>query len=99
MSALPAEVELDGRVALWVWLGEASVTGPPQPGLIPAGVMLDHGDHKMLVPWAGDYPRVFTLDSLLPLTVVGSIDCSTCGASGQITDGAWVPSEKGGARG
>jgi hypothetical protein len=63
---------------------------------LPAGVVLDHGDHSLLVPWAvcdaaGVDGVVFTLDSLVPLTVVEPVSCCLCAAAGRIVDGAWVP--------
>lgn len=86
----------------WLWLadsidddGDAVLAGN-----IPAGVVLDHGDHKALIAWVpvmiGGLPAVaHTLESLVPLTIKGLLPCPTCGVTGRIEQGHWVPVEGG----
>lgn len=85
-------VELAGVAgAEWEWVAsDASV---------PAGVVVDHGDHEMLVSWVArsEGAVVFTLDSLVPLTVVELVWCRLCGVEGRIEQGAWLPLEQDGA--
>lgn len=81
MTALAVPLE----AARWTWAEGAAV---------PSGIVLDHGDHELLVPWAGG-GDVFTLDSLLPLTVVEQVRCTMCEAEGRIERGAWLPSKDG----
>lgn len=86
MIGLPAEVLLGPElVGEWEWLEGA------RSGSLPAGLVVDHGDHDMRVEWAGAEPALrFTLDSLLPLTVVEVVQCTICGVSGRIVEGEWV---------
>lgn len=87
-----ADPAVEGSRVRWTW------NGAPGDGL-PTGVVVDHGDHDLLVPWVpfpGGPERVFTLDSLFPLTVVEQVRCGLCSAVGRIEQGAWLPS-KGGA--
>lgn len=88
--------------AEWLWLA----TDPDDEGhvelagSIPAGVVLDHGDHQAVINWV---PVVFggvlaaphTLESLVPLTIKGLLPCPTCGVTGRIEQGHWVPVEGG----
>lgn len=87
---LPPVIDLGGP-AQWAWLPGGSV---------PYGVIIDHGSHRLMVPWIR-YEGVaspFTLDSLLPLTLVEPVTCGLCGRVGRIKGGCWLP-EGGGARG
>lgn len=91
------ELVLGGHRAVWVWWTEADPTPREAAGdseQLPAGVLIDHGDHTLLVPWV---PIVggqqFTLDSLRPLRVVEHITCGTCGRAGWISGGAWLPTK------
>lgn len=91
-STLPLSIDVSGMTGSWLW------TRPR--GVLPVGVLLDHGDHMMMVTWsayAGVAPEyVMTLDSLLPLTVIEPVRCETCGMQGRIEQGAWLPDEDGG---
>ena len=95
MTGLPKELVLGGHRAVWVWgtPDDPHATAEPRTGVIPCAVLIDHGDHTMLVPWvelaAGGTP--FTLESLLPLTVREHVECPTCGRTGYISGGAWLP--------
>jgi hypothetical protein len=79
-----------------VWWTADDLTPRATPaGCLPAGVLVDHGDHTMLVPWVphGELPQ-FTLESLVPLTVAELVVCPTCARSGWITGGAWLPARE-----
>lgn len=95
MTALPPELVLGGNRAVWVWWTESDprvVEVAKQAGELPAGLLIDHGDHTLLVPWVPVQGcRQFTLDSLLPLTVKEHITCGACGRAGWITGNAWLP--------
>lgn len=94
---LPIEMRIGAWRAFWVW-ALAEDGAPLSEVGVPVGVVIDHGDHAVLVPWVpvpGD-TRQFTLDSLLPLTVVESVTCTTCGTTGRIERGAWLPDAEGG---
>jgi hypothetical protein len=85
-----------GGPATWLWAKDADVETD-----LPAGVVVDHGDHKMLVSWVptgGASASAFTLDSLIPLTVVEPVRCTLCPLQGRIVEGKWLPEESG-ARG
>lgn len=89
-STLPLTVDLDGTTGRWLWV-------EPR-GVVPVGVILDHGDHNLMVCWAtyaGGPPRewLVTLESLLPLTVAEPVRCGICRTQGRIVGGAWLPSE------
>lgn len=97
MTGLPSELVLGGNRAVWVWWTAADprvLEQPAVPGAIPAGVLVDHGDHTMLVPWVpvGQLER-FTLLSLLPLAVRELVVCPTCSRAGYISGGAWLPAK------
>lgn len=93
-AVLPAEPLVDGLLLDWVWANPR--------GELPAGVLIDHGDHKVLVLWStyagGPSAPAFTLDSLLPLSVLEDVICG-CGMVGRIELGAWRPAKGGGGRG
>lgn len=83
----------DGLLATFVW-GDH---GDAEAGRLPVAATVDHGDHVMLVQWVavdGDTASTFTLDSLLPLTVVETVRCRRCGVQGRIEQGTWVPEER-----
>lgn len=88
----------------WVWVGTHTqlTRHPATRGInqIPAGVILDHGDHSLLVAWgvpaSGESQPAFTLDSLRPLTVVETLTCGHCGVRGRIEQGAWLKEDIGG---
>lgn len=91
----PAPVVLGGRRTRWTWLDEnGQLTPRPVAGQLPGGLVVDHGDHTLLVPWVpvNGLPA-FTLDSLMPLTIVEFVDCVICGTKGRIVEGTWLPSE------
>lgn len=89
--------------ARWAWMVKDPADGTrDRVGSTPCGVELDHGGHTSLVVWvpaegAGDGPP-FTIESLVPLTVVEPVACPLCQIVGRIEAGAWVPTE-GGERG
>lgn len=86
MTALPAAPELAGNRAVWIWNSDDPTV------LLPSGVLIDHGDHTLLVAWIPTGSgKTFTLDSLLPLSIVEVVDCSACGSGGRIREGAWLP--------
>lgn len=87
-SLLPEPVELGGD-ATFLFAVDA------HPSALPSGVSIDHGDHVLVVPWAGVDVVPFTLDSLMPLTVVEQVSCTGCAATGWITAGKWLPSKNG----
>lgn len=90
MTALPAELDLGGKPAFWWWLPNV------HPAVLPAGVEVDHGDHILRIPWVPvDTDSPFTLDALTPLTVAEQIKCTTCGVTGFIQQGAWLPVDEG----
>jgi hypothetical protein len=86
MTGLPEEVLLGPELTgTWEWIEGV------RPGSLPAGLVVDHGDHDMRVVWAGvNEDAQFTLDSLLPLTVVEVVQCTICGVTGRIVEGEWV---------
>lgn len=101
-ATLPVVMNIGGQSATWVWGTRDDVHGEavPRTGTIPAGLLVDHGDHLLLVPWAevgGMRPEV-TLESLQPLTLGGVVRCPTCGKVGRVERGAWLP-EAGAVRG
>lgn len=88
--------------AQWVWLttDDPDEVKEPTTGVIPGGVRLDHGDHTVLVAWcpvtiAGTPVVPFTLECLVPLTIVEPIPCPQCGITGRIESGRWMASEGG----
>lgn len=96
MRGLPATLTLDGHTAKWVWgtLDDPRGADEPRIGAVPAGMLIDHGDHTLLVPWValdGVDVVPFTLDSLLPLTLLERVACAICGDAGFVRAGAWVP--------
>lgn len=98
-TRLPASFEVSGRRARWVWQYRTFTDGSTELAPVPSGAIIDHGDHETLVKWA-DYPgapagRCTTLVSLAPLTVVEEVTCGSCGASGRIEQGAWLPAKDG----
>lgn len=85
-----------GGPSTWLWSKDADTEKD-----LPAGVVVDHGDHRMLVSWVpvgGESAAAFTLDSLIPLTVVEPVRCTLCPRRGRIVEGVWLPEESG-ARG
>lgn len=92
---------LQSQLRIGPWPAELAWSNT-HPSALPAGLLVDHGDHTVLLPWAPvarwDGP-VFTLDSLVPLTIVEQVTCVICGVSGRIEQGAWLPAEGGVARG
>jgi hypothetical protein len=100
---LPESVMLGDFEAAWQWSPGAELlrAGGDAPGRLPTGVLIDHGDHNLLVSWVapGEARPAFTLDSLLPLTVVEEATCPMCGVAGRIERGEWLPAEGGVARG
>ena len=95
-AVLPQVLNLGAFQATWVFAPDVERT----ESTIPTGVVVNHLTHTVLVPWVSTdaAPSAFTLDSLVPLTVVEPFTCSICGVRGRIVEGAWVPAE-GGARG
>lgn len=98
MTALPQpQLRLGQPPAQWVWSagdGDLNVNDPGT-GAIPAGVLLDHGDHTLLVAWVPAFAAApFTLESLLPLTVRELVACPTCGSAGHVSGGAWLPTRE-----
>lgn len=96
-SVLPPLVVLAGSplTGRWVWAGRAE-----ERPAVPAGILVDHGDHTTLIAWAAvpglnDGRSLFSLESLKPLTVVEPAHCGTCGLSGRIEQGAWLPMKVG----
>ncbi len=89
------DLTIDGRRARWVWGTPDDPFGPGEPRLggIPAAILLDHGDHNLLVPWAqlhaGPEVTPFRLESLVPLTVAELIVCGSCGARGRLVADRW----------
>ena len=85
---------------MWIW------GGPPVPDhsaverSIPAGVLINHGDHNLLIAWAPLHHNlpVASLESLVPLTVSGTITCRICGRRGRIARNHWLPSTESEAR-
>lgn len=65
---------------------------------IPMGAVVQHPDGQYpgrvcscYVAWVDDQGEDwFPLVSLKPLTLVGTIECGKCGATGQVSDGKWV---------
>jgi hypothetical protein len=64
---------------------------------IPAGILLLHSGHSMLIVWAdldhpsaGGVPRV-ELITLKPLSIVDTLQCASCPMIGRITEDRWVP--------
>lgn len=93
-SALPVTMSVSGMTGRWVWM-------EPR-GILPAGVVLDHGDHNVMIAWAtyaGGPARnmLVTLESLVPLTILEDVRCGVCGSTGRIVEGAWLPTEGGGS--
>lgn len=96
MTAVDLDVLHLGGPVTWLWAKAADTEKD-----LPAGIMIDHGTHNMLVTWipvSGAPHAQFTLDSLVPLTVVEPVRCTLCPRWGRIVEGAWLP-EEGGARG
>ena len=61
---------------------------------IPSGAVIRHGALAQYVRWAtlpGDSRagHVWTLDSLVPLTLLEPIVCTACGGVGHIVEGRW----------
>lgn len=87
--------------AEWLWTTDDICSAEPSPaGTIPAGVVLDHGDHNAVVAWApvvvaGEVAEPFTLEALVPLTIGEPLPCPHCGVTGRIEQGRWVPVEGG----
>jgi len=78
--------------------GENEAGVKVRTGVIPCALLVDHGDHTMLVPWVpvdGAPGEPFTLERLVPLTLTEAVTCMTCGVSGQIRRGRWVCAEGG----
>lgn len=96
MTGHPDELTLTGAPPVaWVWwAGDDMVVERPEGARLPAGVLFDHGDHTLLVPWTPYLGvRHFTLDTLIPLTVVEPVTCGACGLAGRIAAGAWRPAK------
>lgn len=109
-SLIPARVMVGPYAATFVWGTHDDVASgdPVSVGAIPAGLVIHHlypTPHKVVVAWAavelpGGAPHfVFTLESLVPLTVREPVACLLCGVVGRIVTGAWVPAESGGIGG
>lgn len=87
-STLPLTIDLTGMTGHFVW-------AEPR-GVLPVGVVLDHGDHNSLVCWAtyaGGPPQqwLVSLESLVPLTVAEPVRCGICKTQGRIVGGEWLP--------
>lgn len=94
---LPMVLKIGEWPAFWLWALTPEGERLSEHG-VPAGVVINHGDHACLVPWVplpGETRR-FTLDSLLPLTVVEPVTCTLCGTAGRIERGGWLPDAEGG---
>lgn len=97
MTALPSAFHIGEHQAAWIWgtTDDPHGADSPRVGAIPAGVIIDHGEHTMILTWV-DLPVTdgrLTLESLQPLTIVEPVHCSACNITGKIERGAWVPVE------
>lgn len=103
MTSETLQLVPEGLLGPWtaagVWLTTANDEGVKvRAGVMPAALLVDHGDHTMLVPWVpveGAPGEPFTLEALIPLTLTEQITCMTCQVSGRIRRGRWVPAEGG----
>lgn len=94
---LPEQFELGGHAAWWQWDTDLGATAS-----VPSGLLIQHTEpeaHLLEVRWCGASGAGFTLDSLLPLTVVERLTCPVCQVSGRIDRGEWQPAEGGADRG
>ena len=94
MSALPVELNLGGCRAAWVWATADDPHGEamPRTGAIPAGLLVDHDSHSLLISWVPLElsPETVTLESLNPLTIRETVRCIACDRKGMIKGGAWL---------
>lgn len=98
-STLTPRPQVDGLAGVqWVWM---TVDDGETIGSIPGAVMIEHGDHRLLAPWVAvpGAPVVFTMDSLVPLSLREKVWCTLCGRAGWIERGAWLPEDEDGRRG
>jgi hypothetical protein len=94
----------EGLLGPWtaagVWMTTLDDAGVKvRSGVIPCALLVDHGDHTMLVPWVpvdGAPGEPFTLERLVPLTLTEQVTCMTCGVSGRIRRGLWLSPTEGG---
>lgn len=84
-----------GHVGSWLWRKSVSrETG------VPFGLVESHGGCSVVLLWAPadddsgfDVRELWTVESLIPLTLVEYLHCPGCDIVGAIRGGWWVPGE------
>lgn len=84
-TGIPASLDLGGGMT-------AAFLAVPGAA-IPWGLVLRHGVHRIVVPWAerpGVEVPTWTLLSLDPVSLLEPVMCPLCGVCGRVRDGAWI---------